>query len=119
MDLFIFVLKLFYQILKMTDGMEFAREVKAVVDAIPAGKVLTYGDVAALAGRPTCARQVGKILGAFGFDSKTPCHRVVNFQGRTAPHWHEQTKLLKNEGVEFTPSGLVNMKRHHWNLDLL
>lgn len=93
--------------------LEFVKGVEEVVAAIPYGKVLSYGDVAALAGRPECARQVGKILGAFGFDSPLPCHRVVNFQGRPAPHWLEQTAMLKTEGINFA-GGLVDMKRHRW-----
>lgn len=97
--------------------MDFAREVEAVVCAIPVGKVLTYGDVAALAGQPSHARQVGKILGCMGFESAVPCHRVVNFEGRTAPHWPEQTGRLKAEGVVFTKSGLVDMKLHRWKPD--
>ena len=96
------------------EKMEFVKGVEEVVNAIPSGKVLTYGDVASLAGQPACARKVGKILGAFGFDSDVPCHRVVNFQGRTAPHWLSQSELLKREGVTFTKSNYVNMALHHW-----
>lgn len=95
--------------------MDFVRDVEEVVRAIPAGKVLTYGDVAALAGQPSHARQVGKILGCFGFESDIPCHRVVNVVGRTAPHWPEQVNLLKAEGVTFTKSHCVNMKLHRWD----
>lgn len=98
-----------------SSNIEFAREVEAVVNAIPAGKVSTYGDVAALAGWPSHARQVGKILGCLGFDSRVPCHRVVNFQGRTAPHWPAQTRLLEHEGIAFTPGGNVNLKLHRWH----
>lgn len=96
-------------------NMEFVREVEFVVRTIPAGKVLTYGDVAALAGKPDCARQVGKILGAFGFVSDVPCHRVVNFEGRPAPHWHEQPALLRAEGVTLSSSDRVNMKLYRWH----
>ena len=98
--------------------MEFVREIEEIVRAIPSGMVLTYGDVAALAGKPTCARQVGKILGCFGFESDIPCHRVVTAQGRTAPHWPDQIRLLKNENVSFTNSNHVNMKLHHWKPDV-
>lgn len=97
--------------------MDFVKEVEAVVRAIPAGKVLTYGDVAALAGQPGHARQVGKILGCFGFASEVPCHRVVNSEGRTAPHWPGQTNLLKAEGVTFKNSGFVKMRLHRWTPD--
>lgn len=95
-------------------NFDFVKEVEAVVKVIPAGKVLTYGDVASLAGQPSHARQVGRILGCFGFESNVPCHRVVNIKGRTAPHWPEQINLLKAEGVAFTKSNLVNMTLYRW-----
>lgn len=95
-------------------GIDY-KDVVAIVSAIPAGKVLTYGDVAALAGFPSNARQVGYILGAIGVGSDIPCHRVVNSQGRTAPHWHSQTALLREEGITFRPNGNVNMAQHRWN----
>lgn len=89
--------------------------VKEIVAAIPEGMVATYGDVAALAGEPTHARQVGKILGAIGMESEIPCHRVVNSEGRPAPHWLEQRLLLRREGVTFRRNGNVDMKRHRWH----
>lgn len=102
-------------ILVMTQ-LEFAREVREVVKSIPEGKVLTYGDVAALAGRPSHARQVGQILGNIGMNSDVPCHRVVNSLGKTAPHWHAQQPLLESEGVTFSKTSHVNMKLHHWSI---
>lgn len=96
--------------------MKFENAVRDIVNCIPEGKVLTYSDVAALAGKPSCARQVGKILGCIGFDSTTPCHRVVNSIGRIAPHWPSQRTLLENEGVEFKNCGHVDMKRFRWDL---
>lgn len=97
------------------DNMEFTHAVEDVVNAIPEGKVLTYGDVAALAGAPSHARQVGRILGSFGFDSNVPCHRVVNSEGRIAPHWPEQKILLEREGVAFTRTSHVDMRHHRWH----
>lgn len=99
----------------MSHLSEFAKEVEATVRAIPFGKVLTYGEVASMAGQPSWARQVGHILGGFGFESDLPCHRVVNSQGRTAPHWPQQIDLLKAEGVTFKKSLLVDMAKHHWH----
>ncbi len=99
------------------DGVEFAKGVRDVVRAVPAGMVLTYGEVAVLAGWPGRARMVGRILGAIGMDSDVPCHRIVNAQGRIAPHWPSQRQLLESEGVAFTSSGLVDMPRHHWHPD--
>ncbi|MDE6010815.1 MAG: MGMT family protein [Muribaculaceae bacterium] len=92
----------------------FAREVREVVKAIPKGMVSTYGDVAALAGAPSHARLVGRILAGFGMDSDVPCHRVVNARGACAPHWHAQAALLRGEGVGFTQGGYVDMTLHRW-----
>lgn len=99
---------------RIADDLAFAREVAEVVRAIPAGKVLSYGDVAVLAGRPSCARLVGRILGGMGFESEVPCHRVVNVAGRIAPHWPRQADLLKAEGVAFVTAMRVDMQRHRW-----
>lgn len=91
-----------------------AEDICAIVSAVPAGKVTTYGDVAALAGSPSHARLVGRILAAIGMDSDVPCHRVVNAQGRPAPHWHRQRPLLESEGVVFNQNGLIDMRRFRW-----
>lgn len=89
---------------------DFTADVYALVKAIPAGRVLTYGAVATLLGRPDNARQVGRIM------SDAPAgvcaHRVVNAAGRTAPGWVEQRELLEREGVAFRDNGLVDLKRH-------
>lgn len=100
------------------DLSRFPAAVRDIVSAIPPGFVATYGDVATLAGHPSHARLAGKVLGAIGMDSPVPCHRVVNAQGRTAPHWHLQRRLLEAEGVAFLPSGRVDMRRHRWHPDV-
>lgn len=99
------------------DTVEFAFAVRDIVSEIPRGYVATYGDVAALAGAPSYARLVGRILSSIGMDSEVPCHRVVNSQGRPAPHWHSQRALLESEGVSFKSSGCVDMRRHRWMPD--
>lgn len=99
------------------DSVEFAIAVKEIVAAIPKGKVATYGDIAALAGAPSHARLVGKILGAIGMDSPIPCHRVVNAVGRPAPHWLSQTPLLQKEGITFKSNGNVDLRLHRWYPD--
>ena len=97
------------------DGVAFGREVKEIVSRIPEGKVLSYGDVAWLAGSPNHARQVGKCLSMIGKDSEIPCHRVVTSSGRCAPHWQAQQQLLRNEGVVLLASGAVNMNLCRWH----
>ena len=91
---------------------DFKQAVYDVADAVPIGKVTTYGDIATLLGVPQCSRLVGRALKQA--PANHPCHRVVNANGRTVPGWSEQITLLKAEGVTFKASGLVDMKKHHW-----
>ena len=86
-----------------------------IIREIPEGKVASYGQVAELAGNRRWARVVGYALHAVPEDSELPCHRVVNCQGRMAPHWPEQKMLLEGEGIEFLKNGCVNLKRYRWN----
>lgn len=58
----------------------FAQKVYAIVSRIPAGKTLTYRDVAAKAERPNAYRAVGSILGK-NRDARVPCHRVIRSDG--------------------------------------
>ena len=74
----------------------YARAVLDVVDRIPAGTVLTYGDVAELLGRGS-PRTVGTVLSAHG--REVPWQRVVQASGRPAePHLQEALRLLAAEG---------------------
>lgn len=69
---------------------------------LPAGKVTTYGDLAALAGSPRAARVVGGI--AHTGPTELPWHRLVNAQGGLAigfPGGQEvQRQLLEQDGIE-------------------
>ena len=74
----------------------YARAVLDVVDRIPAGKVMTYGDVAELMGRGS-PRTVGTVLSGHG--REVPWQRVVQASGRPAePHLQEALRLLADEG---------------------
>ena len=57
--------------------------VRSVVRRIPHGRVATYGDVAAAAGRPRAHRAVGNIMRETR-DSSVPCHRVIAAGGKLA-----------------------------------
>ena len=59
----------------------FTRKVLHVLRRIPAGRVVTYGDVARLAGRPGAARAVGQIM-RLGDEPGLPYHRVIAAGGR-------------------------------------
>ncbi len=60
---------------------EFAERVRKVVRSIPKGKTMTYGLVAARAGKPGAARAVGTIMSG-NTDKTVPCHRVVRADGK-------------------------------------
>jgi methylated-DNA-protein-cysteine methyltransferase-like protein len=94
----------------------FFEEVYTIVAQIPEGKVLSYGHVARLMGRPHSARRVGQAMWSASAVPGLPCHRVVNGEGRTAPNWKEQRQLLEAEGVTFRKSGRVDMIRHTWEI---
>ena len=82
---------------------EFARRVLTAVRRIPRGRVATYGDVAALAGRPRAARAVGNVMRTCAAPD-VPCHRVIAAGGRLGGYGgQEVTKraMLTQEGVVF------------------
>ncbi len=85
----------------MTETEKFNEEVYQIVREIPAGKVITYGEIARLLGTPQYARRVGRAMKLSPRTPYVPCHRVVNSQGRLAPGWKEQRLLLEEEGVLF------------------
>lgn len=90
----------------------FDTEVYDIVAQIPAGRVVTYGQIARLVGLPGYARHVGHALASA--PEGLPCHRVVNSQGRTAPGWTEQRELLEREGVPFRSNGCADLARAGW-----
>lgn len=94
-------------------------DIYAIVKKIPSGKVATYGQIAALAGIPGHARQVGYALHTLSEDSGVPWQRVVNAKGEISPRtWSEnhllQRILLEDEGIEFDERGRVDLIRFGW-----
>lgn len=96
----------------------FQCRIYQIVRRIPHGRVLSYGAVAALAGRPRAARAVGAALSALPDGSAVPWWRVISGTGRiTTPRVHHIHKLhrtlLKSEEVKVGPGG-VDMRRYAW-----
>lgn len=87
-------------------------KVYRLVRDIPAGTVVTYGQLAIMVGAPAQARLVGRAMSAA--PSGLPCHRVVGSGGRLVPGWASQQRLLEAEGVSFTPGGKVRVAVHQW-----
>ena len=90
------------------------------VRRIPEGHVATYGQIAALAGKPGQARQVGYALAALPAGSKVPWQRVINARGEVSPRafagWEGyQRHLLEEEGVVFDQRGRVDLERYRWD----
>jgi methylated-DNA-protein-cysteine methyltransferase related protein len=90
-----------------------------VVALIPRGRVSTYGRVAAFAGIPGGARQVGRILSQLPRGTRIPWHRVVNAAGGislppgSAAH-RRQRAALRSEGIEFGRTGRIRLSRFGW-----
>lgn len=94
-------------------------EILSVVEEIPEGRVATYGQLAALIGRPKNSRLVGRVLSMAQFYGDYPCHRVVNHAGRLVPGWHRQKELLADEGVELKDENHVDIKKYQWRIQAL
>src|SRR5688500_3161026 len=92
----------------------------AVVRRIPRGRVATYGQVAALAGVPGRARQVGYAMHALPAEvDDVPWQRVVNARGEVSPRGEpgaddEQRARLEAEGIAFDASGRIDLERLGW-----
>jgi alkylated DNA nucleotide flippase Atl1 len=85
--------------------------VRAVVAAIPAGRVASYGDVAELARAPS-PRLVGRVLAEDGHD--LPWHRVIRADGTPAPHLaREQLARLRAEGV-LAQGDRIDLRTYRW-----
>jgi methylated-DNA-protein-cysteine methyltransferase-like protein len=94
------------------------QKVYMVLAAIPSGTVVTYGQVAELAGLPRAARMVGRILGKLPKDTQLPWHRVVNAAGKISLAEESQSfKLqkarLQEEGIVFN-NNRVSLKKCNW-----
>ena len=79
----------------------FREKVFDVVSRIPRGSVLTYKEVARLAGSPNAARAVGSALKT-NYNPDIPCHRVVRSDGVVGEYNRgraEKIKKLTAEGV--------------------
>lgn len=95
---------------------EFQASVYWLVAQIPVGRVMTYGDIAALCGHPRAARQVGG-LAHFGPET-LPWHRVVNRLGGLADGYYGgktgHQRALEAEGVTVIDFRVVDFPARRW-----
>jgi len=104
----------------MDNNDSFPQRVYHILAAIPEGYVTTYGDIAALAGSPRAARQVGGVLKRLPEGSRLPWHRVVNRLGLlslTGPDFLRQREALVAEGIQVSGTGQVDMARYRWRIE--
>jgi O-6-methylguanine DNA methyltransferase len=85
----------------MTTMTPFTFTVLSIVRKIPKGSVLTYRQVATLAGSPGASRAVGSILKK-NYDPAIPCHRVIRSDGIAGEYNRgrdEKVRKLRAEGA--------------------
>lgn len=100
-------------------SVSFPERVYQIVRQIPAGRVTTYGTIAAVLGDRRSARMVGWAMSSCPPDVSEMAHRVVNRYGELSGGWawgHPDVMraLLEDEGVEFTAEYRVNLNKHFW-----
>jgi methylated-DNA-protein-cysteine methyltransferase-like protein len=93
--------------------------VYALVQQVPSGKVVTYGQVAALLGSPQAARAVGYALRVLPPGSGVPWHRVINHHGSISPRYPAQgpilqRQLLEAEGLRFDAQDGIDLTLYRW-----
>lgn len=90
----------------------FTLKVVEIIRSIPPGRVMTYGQVARLAGNPRAARQVARILHSLSRTEQLPWHRVLNAKGEISLEGEEQQLALEAEGVIFDRPGKLSLSRY-------
>ena len=96
----------------------YRERVFEIVRRIPAGRVMTYGQIAEILGEGYTPRTVGFVMHAAD-EETTPWQRVINSQGacstgRVILPPDKQQKMLEAEGVEFDARGRCNLSRYRW-----
>lgn len=100
--------------------MNSFEKIYGVVKRIPKGKVATYGQIALFAGNLHWSRVVGYALHVNPDPDGIPCFRVVNRFGKVSEAFafggeNRQIELLRNDGVEVSDDGYVDLSKFLWN----
>lgn len=102
--------------------MDFYKRMEIVCQNISKGRVVTYGQIALLCGKPRNARQVGYGLRHGLVGQNVPAHRFANSKGILSgagyfETWDLQKLLLMDEGVKvvYTKDGWkVDLREYGW-----
>lgn len=113
------ILKLYEKIQKEIIMTPYTEAVIQIITSIPPGKVMTYGQIASIAGSPRSARQVVRIIHSMSKKYSLPWHRIINYKGeigiRDSEEATMQRLMLMNEGVEFTEEGSVDLTKFQFH----
>lgn len=97
---------------------KYRERVYEIVRKIPNGKVMTYGQLAAMLGTGYTPRTIGYVMHAA--DTETvPWQRVINSQGACSTGKmllpvNLQQKMLEDEGVKFNEKGRCDLDVYRW-----
>jgi len=94
---------------------EFTSNVIQIIQGIPDGRVMTYGQIAEVAGNARGARQVSWILHSMSKKYNLPWQRVINASGKISLQGSEQRELLELEGVIFSAAGKTDLLTYRWH----
>ena len=99
----------------------FTEKVVEIIKYIPVGKVMTYGQIATLAGNHRGSRQVVRVLHSLSEKYKLPWHRVINSKGKISIKDYEgndlQKMLLESEGIKFNIHNVIDLNEFQFHED--
>lgn len=99
---------------------DYREQVFEIVRQIPAGRVMTYGQIAEILGEGYTPRTVGYVMNAS--IEVVPWQRVINAQGGCSTGQvvlppDKQQRMLESEGVKFNEKGRCDLKIYRWQPD--
>lgn len=98
---------------RKTQSSPFRAKVLDIVSKIPKGKIMTYKQVATLAGNPLASRAVGAIMNK-NRNPMVPCHRIVSSDGWLRGFaWglNKKKEILQQEGIEIKGYTIQDLKK--------
>ena len=104
---------------------DFFKLVHKIVAMIPRGYVMTYGQIAVMAGNSRASRAVGYALRVKPDSGEIPWHRVVNSRGEISTRVTMQGDddrflqrvLLESEGIIFSSNGRIDLNKYRLRLE--
>lgn len=104
---------------EFVNDQKYRQRVYEIVNQIPVGRVMTYGQIAEILGAGYTPRTVGFVMHAAETEN-VPWQRVINSQGacstgRMTVPINLQQQILESEGVKFNEKGRCDLKIYRWS----